>query len=58
MLVLSRKKYERIVIGDDISVTVTDIKDGKVCFEINAPRDVELSLHCDEYIRREKVDPE
>jgi len=58
MLVLSRKKYEKIIIGDDISVTVTDIKNGKVYFEINAPRDAELSLHCDEYIRREKRNPE
>jgi len=40
MLVLSRKKGERIVIGDNIVVTVTDVRDGKVRLGVEAPREV------------------
>lgn len=49
MLVLGRKKYESIVIDHDILVKVIDIKDGRVCFEIDAPTEVELALHKNEY---------
>ena len=37
MLVLSRKKDESIVIGDNIVVTVVDIRGDKVRLGINAP---------------------
>ena len=41
-LVLSRKLYEAILIGDDICVTVTDIsRDGtQVKIAVSAPREV------------------
>lgn len=42
MLVLSRKKSERIVIGDDIVITVVEVKDGKVRLGLEAPRDVPI----------------
>jgi carbon storage regulator len=40
MLVLSRKKNESIVINNDITVTVVEIRDDKVRLGIVAPREV------------------
>ena len=40
MLVLSRKRDERIMIGDDISLLVVDIRGDKVRLGIEAPSDV------------------
>jgi carbon storage regulator len=40
MLVLSRKKGERIVIDDDITITVVEIRSDKVKLGIEAPKDV------------------
>ncbi len=40
MLVLSRKKDEKIIIGDTITVMVIDIRGDKVRLGIDAPRDV------------------
>ena len=54
MLVLSRQRDETIMIGDDIEVTVVDIRGDKVRLGINAPR--EVSVHRKEVydaIRRE-----
>ena len=43
MLVLSRKINEKIHFGDDITVTVIDIRGDKVRLGIEAPR--EVSIH-------------
>jgi carbon storage regulator len=43
MLVLSRQRDETIVIGDDIEITVVDIRGDKVRLGVNAPR--EISVH-------------
>ena len=40
MLVLSRQRDETIMIGDDIEITVVDIRGDKVRLGINAPRDI------------------
>ncbi len=40
MLVLSRKKDESIVIGNNIRVVIVDIRGDKVRLGIEAPRDV------------------
>jgi len=40
MLVLSRKMNESIVINDDITVTVVDIRGDKVRLAIEAPKEV------------------
>lgn len=40
MLVLSRKKNERIRIGEDITLTVVEIKGDKVRLGIEAPTEV------------------
>jgi carbon storage regulator len=55
MLVLSRQKDESIVIGDDIEITIVDVRGDKVRLGINAPR--EISVHRREIydaIQREK----
>ena len=40
MLVLSRKENERIVIDDDITITLVEIRGDKVRLGIEAPKDV------------------
>jgi carbon storage regulator len=40
MLVLSRQRDESIIIGDDIEITIVDIRGGKVRIGINAPKSV------------------
>lgn len=42
MLVLSRKKGESIVIGDNIEVTVIKLDDGTVKLAVNAPKDISI----------------
>ncbi len=39
MLVLSRKLDEKIMIGDDIIITVVDMRKDKIKLGIQAPRD-------------------
>ena len=43
MLCLSRHRDERIIIGDDIIVTVIDIRGDKVRLGISAPADVAVN---------------
>jgi len=40
MLVLSRKKGQSIIIGDNIEITVVEIKGEMVRIGVNAPREV------------------
>lgn len=42
MLVLTRKKHERLLIGDDIVLTIVEIKRGSVRLGVEAPRDVRI----------------
>ncbi|MGM0548770.1 MAG: carbon storage regulator CsrA [Bacillota bacterium] len=42
MLVLSRKLNEKIVIDDQIELTVVGIENGKVQLGIEAPRSIEI----------------
>jgi carbon storage regulator len=54
MLVLSRQKDETIIIGDDIEITVVDIRGDKVRLGVSAPKSI--SVHRKEVyeaIRRE-----
>ena len=55
MLVLSRQKDESIIIGDDVEITIVDVRGDKVRLGINAPRSI--SVHRKEIyeaIQREK----
>jgi carbon storage regulator len=50
MLILSRKTGEKLIIGDDVELTILGIKGNQVRIGINAPKDV--SVHREEvYIR-------
>ena len=40
MLVLSRQKDESIMIGDDVEITIVDVRGDKVRLGINAPRNI------------------
>lgn len=55
MLVLSRKKDEKIIIGDSITLMVVEIRGDKVRLGIEAPK--EVSVHREEVyeaIKRER----
>ena len=42
MLVVTRKKGESILIGDDIEISINKIEDGSVKIAILAPKDVTI----------------
>ena len=42
MLVLSRRQGESIVIGDDVVVTIVEVRGGQVRVGIDAPRSIEV----------------
>ncbi|MFW6309374.1 MAG: carbon storage regulator CsrA [bacterium] len=42
MLILTRKKDEKIMIGDEIEITVVDIEGGQVQLGIEAPREIDI----------------
>ncbi|MGD0596698.1 MAG: carbon storage regulator CsrA [Sedimentisphaerales bacterium] len=55
MLVLSRQKDESIIIGDDVEVTIVDVRGDKVRLGITAPK--HITVHRKEVyeaIQREK----
>jgi carbon storage regulator len=58
MLVLSRKRDERIVIGDNIVITIVDVRGDKVRLGIEAPP--EIPVHRQEIVdalRRQSATP-
>lgn len=42
MLVLTRKENEKILIGDNIEITVVAVDNGSVQLGINAPKEIEI----------------
>ena len=42
MLVLSRKAEESMYIGEDIKITILDIRGGQVRIGISAPEDIKI----------------
>lgn len=52
MLVLSRKKDERIMIGDDITIMVIEIRGDRVRLGIDCPRGI--PVHREEVLERIK----
>jgi len=55
MLVLSRKKGQEIVIGDNITVTVLSIHGGRVKLGCSGPK--AITIHREEVHRRKSDDP-
>jgi carbon storage regulator len=57
MLVLSRVHGESIIIGDDITITIVDVRPcGKVRLGIKAPKDI--SVHREEVYKAIQADKE
>jgi len=59
MLILTRRVGETIMVGDNVTVTVLDVKGNQVRIGINAPKDV--AVHREEIydrIQRERTDSE
>jgi len=55
MLVLSRQKDESIMIGDDVEITIVDVRGDKVRLGITAPRSIAVHRkEVYEAIQREK----
>lgn len=52
MLILTRKVGESLLIGDDISITILNIRGNQVKIGVNAPKDV--SVHREEIYQRIK----
>ncbi len=50
MLVLTRRMGETLIIGDDVTITVLEVKGNQVRFGINAPK--EVSVHRTEIYQR------
>jgi len=42
MLVLTRKRFQTLSIGNDIKLTITKIKGGQVWLAIEAPKEVKI----------------
>lgn len=42
MLIITRKKGESFMIGDDIEIVINKIEDGSVKIGINAPKDISI----------------
>ena len=45
MLIISRKKMEKIIIADDIEITILEVGRNRVRFGIQAPKDVPINTH-------------
>ena len=59
MLVLSRQKDESIIIGDDIEITIVDVRGDKVRLGITAPKEIPVHRReVYEAIQREKKERE
>ncbi|GAH48245.1 unnamed protein product [marine sediment metagenome] len=55
MLVLSRQKDESIMIGDDVEITIVDVRGDKVRLGITAPKEIPVHRReVYEAIQREK----
>jgi len=55
MLVLSRQKDESIMVGDDVEITIVDVRGDKVRLGITAPRSIDVHRkEIYEAIQREK----
>ncbi|MBN6710296.1 carbon storage regulator [Canicola haemoglobinophilus] len=52
MLILTRKVGESLLIGDDISITILNIRGNQVKIGVDAPKDV--SVHREEIYQRIK----
>ena len=50
MLILTRRIGEKLMVGDDVTVTVLGVQGGQIRVGINAPKDIEV--HREEIYKR------
>lgn len=50
MLILTRRISERLLVGDDVTITILEVKGNQVRIGINAPK--ETSVHREEIYKR------
>ncbi|HHK1973779.1 TPA: carbon storage regulator CsrA [Pseudomonas aeruginosa] len=50
MLILTRRVGETLMVGDDVTVTVLDVKGNQVRIGVNAPK--EVAVHREEIYQR------
>jgi len=43
MLIISRKKTEKIIIADDIEITILDVGRNRVRFGVQAPKEITIN---------------
>lgn len=54
MLILTRRVGETLIIGDDVKITVLDVKGNQIRIGIDAPKS--LSVHREEIYQRIQTD--
>ena len=58
MLVITRRKDESLLIGDDIEIKIVKVEDGSVRLAISAPRDITiLRKEVFERVKEENKEP-
>lgn len=57
MLVLSRKRSEKILISDNIVITVVEIRGDKVRLGIEAPKEIKVDRE-EVALKRKKMEPD
>ena len=57
MLILTRRQFETLVIGDNVTVTVLEIQGGRVRLGVNAPRDIVVNREelCEKTRRKDRM---
>ena len=57
MLILTRRPAEALMIGDNVTVTVLDIKGGRVRLGVNAPREIIVNREeiCEKMRRKQRM---
>jgi carbon storage regulator len=57
MLILTRRQAETLMIGDNVTVTVLEIKGGRVRLGVNAPRDIVVNREelCEKTRRKDRM---
>lgn len=50
MLILTRRIGERLIIGDDVTIEILDVKGNQIRLGIDAPK--EISVHREEVYKR------
>ena len=45
MLIISRKKYQKLIIADEVEITILEVGRNRVRFGIRAPKHIRIQTH-------------